>query len=166
MSHVTLKGKEIALEGNFIKKGQKAPPFTLVDISLKKRHLEEFKGKKKLISTVPSLDTEVCLLSTKILNEAAKKRADVVFLIVSADLPFAQKRVCGLEKLDNVIPLSMMHDKNFGKDYGVLIKEGVLQGLCARSLVVLDEQDKILYAELVGEISQEPTYENALAYLK
>lgn len=165
MSNVTLKGHKISLEGNFVKVGHGAPSFTLLDQKLGECHLHDFKNKKKILYIVPSLDTEVCLLSTRILNEAAKKHPEVVFLIISADLPFAHKRVCSLEKLDNVITLSMVKDKTFAHDYGVLIGEGFLQGLCARALIVLDGHDKVLHAELVSEISHEPNYEKALAFL-
>jgi thiol peroxidase len=89
-----------------------------------------------------------------------------VILVISADLPFAQKRFCGTEKLKNVIPLSLMRSKKFAEDYGMLIKDGPLTGLCARSIIVLDENDKVIYTELVPEITQEPNYEKALLALE
>jgi thiol peroxidase len=104
----------------------------------------------------------VCALSTKKFNEALQKHPEIVLLVVSADLPFAQKRFCGLENLSQVIPLSMMRNKDFAKSYGVLIEEGPLAGLAARALIVLDEKDRLLYAELVPEIATEPNYDKAL----
>lgn len=162
MSFVKLKGHRVLLENDFVQKGQHAPDFGLVGTDLTDYHLGSFSGKKKLLYIVPSLDTEVCLKSTKYLNEHAEKHHNTVILVISADLPFAMKRICGLDKIHGVIPLSMMRNKNFAKDYGVLIKEGPLAGLCARAVVVLDEHNKIIYTELVEEITSEPDYDNAL----
>jgi len=165
MAHVKLKGNPIALKGDVLKVGFKAPGFTLVDKDLNNCSLMDFEGKKKLLSIVPSLDTEVCLISSKKFNEAAKAHPEIAVLIVSTDLPFAQKRVCGLEKLGNIHTLSMMRDKSFAHDYGVLIAEGPLAGVCTRAVFVLDERDKVLYAEVVDEITKEPNYAKALAAL-
>lgn len=166
MVQVLLKGKPVNIHGDLPKIGSKAVDFELVDGDLKVRHLSEFKGKKKLLSTVPSLDTGTCSLSAKKLNEAASKLTNVVILVISADLPFAQKRFCGAENLKNIIPLSLMRSKKFTEDYGMLIKDGPLTGLCARSIIVLDENDKVIYTELVPEITQEPNYEKALTALR
>jgi len=166
MVQVLLKGKPINTHGDLPKIGSKAVDFELVDADLKVRHLSEFKGKKKLLSTVPSLDTPTCSLSAKKFNEAASKLNNVVILVISADLPFAQKRVCGAENLKNIISLSLMRSKKFAEDYGMLIKDGPLTGLCARSIIVLDENDKVIYTELVPEITQEPNYEKALLTLR
>lgn len=165
MSDVTLKGKTIHTGGELPAVGSKAPNFSLVDKDLKNRHLSDFQGKKKLISIVPSLDTDTCLLSSKKFNEAAKKHPEAVILVVSADLPFAQKRVCGLENLDNIITLSLMRSRDFAYDYGVLITDGPMEGLTARAVVVLDENNIVLHSELVSEITNEPNYEPALAKL-
>jgi thiol peroxidase len=165
MSRITLKGNPIHTTGELPVVGKKARPFKLVDIDLKERELSEFAGKRKLLSIVPSLDTEVCSLSAKKFNDAAKKHPGAVILVISADLPFAQKRVCGLEHLVNLITLSMMRTKDFAKDYGILIADGPLAGLCARAVLVLDEEDHVIYAELVPEITQEPDYDKALAVL-
>ena len=107
----------------------------------------------------------MCATSTQKFNEAAKGRDDVVMLIIAADLPFAMTRFCTGEKLDNVIPLAMMRSRNFAKDYGVLITDGPLAGITARAVVVIDENDKVVYTEMVPEIKQEPDYEKALAAL-
>ncbi|MGE0082720.1 MAG: thiol peroxidase [Thiohalomonadaceae bacterium] len=163
MGRVTLKGSPVTLIGELPAVGAKAPDFRLVDGSLADRTLADFAGKKKLISIVPSLDTPVCATSTLKFNKAAKANPGMVVLIVSSDLPFAASRFCTGEKLDNVITLSMMRDKHFAKDYGVLITDGPLAGITARAVVVLDEKDKVLYTQLVPEIGDEPDYDKALA---
>ncbi len=165
MTTIKLKGNPVHTNGEPPAAGQKAPGFTLVDSDLKERSLKEFAGKRKLIATVPSLDTQVCSLSAKKFNDAAKQHPEVMVIFVSADLPFAQKRVCGVENLQNIITLSMVRSKKFAEDLGLLIMDGPLQGVIARSVFVLDGDDKILYREIVEEITQEPGYEKALAAL-
>ncbi len=165
MAQISLKGSPINTSGNLPKIGTKAPSFRLIDGDLKERTLEEFKGKKKLLSIVPSLDTSVCSLSAKKFNEAAGQKKNDVILVISADSPFAQKRVCGAEKMDNIITLSLIRSKKFAEDYGILLVDGPLAGFCGRAIVVLDENDKVLYTELVPEIAQEPNYELALKAL-
>jgi thiol peroxidase len=165
MATITLQGNEIHTSGELPATGSQAPDFHLVDGELNDRRLADYAGKKKLLNIVPSLDTGVCATSTKKFNEAAASRANVVMLVISADLPFAQGRFCGAESVDKVIPLSMMRSRNFAKDYGVLIVDGPLAGITARAVVVLDENDKVVYTELVPEIAQEPDYEAALAAL-
>jgi thiol peroxidase len=128
--------------------------------------LATFKGKKKLLSIVPSLDTPTCSLSTKKFNEQASAYPNTVILIVSADLPYAQKRFCAAENTEQVKTLSMMRNREFARDYGVLIVDGPTEGITARAIVVIDENDKVLHTELVPEIRQEPDYEAALAALK
>lgn len=166
MAQITLKGNPIHTIGDLPKVGSKAPDFKLVDPDLKDVTLADFKGKKKLLNIVPSLDTPVCATSTKKFNEHARGRTDAVMLIISADLPFAQKRFCDTEKAGNVKTLSMMRDRNFAKDYGVLITDGPLAGINARAVMVLDENDVVKYTEFVPEIAQEPDYDKALAALK
>lgn len=165
MATVTLKGNKISTNGELPAAGVAAPEFMLTDSNLNDIGLTEFKGKKKLLNIVPSLDTEVCATSTKKFNEHAAGRDDVVMLVISADLPFAMSRFCNTEKTSQVKPLSMMRDRNFAKDYGVLIQDGPLRGITARAVVVIDENDKVIYSELVPEISQEPDYDKALAAL-
>lgn len=165
MAQVHLKGNPIHTNGQLPAPHTPAPDFTLVDTDLNNRSLKDFKGKRKLLSIVPSLDTAVCSLSTKKFNEALKEHPEVLALVISADLPFAQKRVCSAENIKNIITLSMMRSKDFAKDYGVLIQDGPLAGAAARSVVVLDEQDKVIYTELVPEITQEPHYDQALKAL-
>lgn len=165
MAKITLKGNEIHTNGQLPALNARAPDFILVDADLKDRTLRDYKGKRKLIYVVPSLDTSVCSLSTKKFNEAMQKHSEVIALIVSSDLPFAQKRFCGSENVNNVITLSMMRSKDFAKDYGLLIQDGPLAGICARAILVLDENDQIVYEELIPEIAQEPNYDKALAVL-
>ena len=165
MAEITLQGNPIHTNGELPAVGSQAPDFRLVDGELNDRTLADYRGKKKLLNIVPSLDTPVCAESTKKFNEAVAGRDDVVVLIISADLPFAQSRFCTGEGLENVIPLSMMRDRNFAKDYGVLITDGPLAGITARAVVVLDENDKVVYTELVPEIAQEPNYDAAIRAL-
>ena len=165
MAKVTLKGDPIHTSGDLPEVGQPAPEFTLVDKDLADRSLADFAGKKKLLNIVPSLDTPVCAESTRRFNEYAANHDDTVMLIISADLPFAQQRFCGDEGLDNVVPLSMMRGKAFARDYGVLLEDGPLAGVTARAVVVLDENDRVAYRQLVPEIADEPDYDEALEAL-
>jgi thiol peroxidase len=160
------KGQPIHTTGTPPTIHMKAPSFRLVDRQLNDRSLSEFQGKKKLLATVPSLDTGVCSLMTKHLNEFGKKHPHIVILTISADLPFAQNRFCEQEHVHNVLTLSTVRNQDFGKAYGLLIQDGPLAGLLARALFVLDEKDHILYEEIVAEISQEPNYHKALELLK
>ncbi|MHB8425226.1 MAG: thiol peroxidase [Gammaproteobacteria bacterium] len=165
MAKITLRGNPIHTSGELPKTGSTAPDFKLTTRDLKDVSLADFKGKKKLLNIVPSLDTPTCALSTRKFNEHAKAHQDTVVLIVSADLPFAQGRFCGNEHLENVIPLALMRDRKFAQDYGVLIQDGPMAGITARAVVVLDANDKVLHTELVPEIAQEPDYEKALKAL-
>ncbi len=166
MAKITLGGNPINTNGDMPKVGSPAPDFKLTDADLKDLSLADFKGKKKLLNIVPSLDTPTCALSTKKFNEQAAKHPNTVMLIVSADLPFAMKRFCAAENTDKVKSLSMMRDRHFAKDYGVLITDGPLAGITARAVVVIDENNKVVHTELVPEIKQEPNYDRALAALK
>jgi len=166
MAQVLLKGKAFHTTGNLPPLHTKAPEFKLVDKDLHDRSLSEFHGKRKVIATVPSLDTATCSLMTKHFNEFAKKHQNFIILTVSADLPFAQKRFCEGEGVHNVITLSMMRNKDFGKAYGLLMEDGPLAGVLARSVFVLDEKDHVLYTELVNEITTEPNYHKALEILQ
>jgi len=165
MATVTLEGNTINTNGDLPAVGATAPGFKLVDKDLNDVALDDFSGKKKLLNIVPSLDTGVCATSTKKFNDAAKQRTDTVFLTISADLPFAQGRFCEAETIDNLKTLSMMRSKQFAEDYGVLISDGPLAGVTARAVVVLDGDNKVVYAELVPEIVQEPDYDSAIAAL-
>jgi thiol peroxidase len=162
MATVTLSGNPINTNGDLPDVGATAPDFKLVDKDLNDVGLDAFAGKKKILSIVPSLDTGVCATSTKVFNERIGGRDDVVVLVASADLPFAQGRWCGAESVNNVVTLSMMRSRNFAKDYGVLIEDGPLAGITARAVLALDADNKILHTELVPEIAQEPDYDAAI----
>lgn len=165
MAKITLKGSPCNTNGELPAVGSKAPDFRLTNKDLGDVSLADYKGKRKLLNIVPSLDTGVCAASTKKFNEAAQQHKNAVFLVISADLPFAMGRFCSVEKLENVIPLSMMRSRHFAKDYGVLIADGPLEGIAARSVVVLDENDKVIYTQLVPEVAEEPNYDKALSAL-
>ncbi len=164
MATITLQGNEIHTNGDLPAVGADAPDFHLVDGELNDRRLADYAGKKKLLNIVPSLDTPVCATSTKKFNDHAADK-DAVMLVVAADLPFAMTRFCSGENVDKVIPLSMMRTRAFAKDYGVLIEDGPLAGITARAVVVIDENDKVVYTEMVPEIAQEPDYDAALAHI-
>jgi len=166
MAQVTLRGTPIHTNGEVPSVGAKAPDFKLVNGDLKDVSLADYKGKKKILNIVPSLDTPTCATSTRKFNKEASSLPNTVVLVVSADLPFASKRFCTTEGLQNVVPLSLMRTKAFAKDYGVLLQDGPLEGITARAVVVLDENDKVVYRQLVPEIGQEPDYDAALKAVK
>lgn len=165
MSQVTLKGQPIQVDGPFPAKGAQAPAFTLVGKDLSDVALASFAGKRKVLNIFPSVDTPTCATSVRKFNVEASKLANTVVLCVSADLPFAQKRFCGAEGLENVVNLSTMRGADFLANYGVAIASGPLAGLAARAVVVLDEHDQVLHSQLVGEIADEPDYAAAVAAL-
>ena len=166
MTSVTLKGNPVTLNGTFPTVGQTAPDFTLVAKDLSDVGLKNFSGKRKVLNIVPSLDTAVCATSTRKFNEAASKLNNTAVLVISADLPFAMSRFCVAEGLENVTTLSLMRGRNFMSNYGVEITNTGLAGVTARAVLVLDESNKVIHAELVSEITQEPNYDAALAVLK
>jgi len=165
MADITLKGNPCNTTGELPSVGSEAPDFKLTSADLADVSLADYSGKKKLLNIVPSQDTPVCSISTIKFNQSIKDKADAVALVISADLPFAQKRFCGAEGVENVISLSMMRSKTFAKDYGMLIENGPLAGLSGRAVVVLDEDNKVIYSQLVTEITDEPDYDAALAAL-
>lgn len=161
---VTLKGSPLALEGSLAKTGQMAPDFTALSDDLNEKSLSDFNGKVKLIASVPSLDTPVCDTEIKRFNEeAANVSRDVVIIFVSMDLPFAQKRFCQEFDINKVKTLSDHRDADFGKKYGVLIKD---MRLLARAIFILDKDNIVKYVQLVGELSSPPDYDAALRELK
>ncbi|TDC04153.1 thiol peroxidase [Nonomuraea longispora] len=166
MSDVTFKGNPITVGGSFPKPGDSAPAFRLVGDDLSERTLADFGGRTKVLNIFPSLDTGVCAASVRRFNQVASEHPDVAVLCVSADLPFAQKRFCGSEGLDKVTTLSLMRGREFLADYGVAQESGPLAGLAARAVIVLDGDNKVVYSELVPEITQEPDYDAALSALK
>ena len=161
---ITFKGKPMTLLGPDVNVGDRAPDFRAVDNGLAPVTLADFKGKVKIISAVPSLDTPVCDMETRRFNqEAAKLPVDVVVLTVSLDLPFAQKRWCAAAGIDKVKTLSDYQDRSFAAAYGVLIKE---LKLLSRSIFVVDKGDKVRYVQHVKEVAQEPDYAAVLAAAK
>ncbi|MCK0507513.1 thiol peroxidase [Aromatoleum anaerobium] len=166
MSKVTLGGNPIEVAGKFPQPGDTAPPLSLVGADLADVTLDKYAGKRKVLNIVPSLDTPTCATSTRKFNAEAGKLDNTVVLVISGDLPFAAKRFCVAEGLDNVVTLSTLRGREFLNDYGVEIASGPLQGLAARAVVVLDENNRVLHSQLVGEIKDEPDYAAALAALK
>ncbi|MFE3450542.1 thiol peroxidase [Nonomuraea sp. NPDC059194] len=165
MSDVTFKGNPITVGGTFPQPGDAAPAFSLVGKDLSDVTLAAFGGKTKVLNIFPSVDTGVCAASVRRFNEVAAQHPEVAVVCVSADLPFAQGRFCGAEGLDNVVTLSLMRGREFLTAYGVAQESGPLAGLAARAVVVLDADNKVVYSELVPEITQEPDYEGALKAL-
>jgi len=165
MAKVTFLGNKATISGKLPKVGSKAPDFSLPNKDLQDLGLSDFAGKKRLLNIVPSLDTPTCATSTRKFNESFAGREDAVALVISADLPFAQGRFCATEGLENVVTLSLMRSKKFARKYGVLIKDGPLEGLTARAVVVIDAKGKVTYTQLVPEIADEPDYDAALKAL-
>ncbi len=163
MATITLDGKETHTNGELPAVGSQAPDFRLTGKDMVDRTLADFAGKKKILNIVVSLETRFCEISTSKFNDAVDD--NTVALVISVDYPLAQVRVCDAVGADKVVTLSMLRSKNFAKDYGVLIQDGPLAGICARAVVVLDENNKVLHSELVPEIGQEPDYDSALAAL-
>ncbi|HGJ5856126.1 thiol peroxidase [Arsenophonus nasoniae] len=160
------KGQPVAINGTFLQLGDKAKEFTLVANDLAEKSLSDYQGKRKILNIFPSIDTGVCATSVRKFNQLASQLENSVVLCISADLPFAQSRFCGAEALDNVVTLSIFRAPSFSKDYGVEISSGPLKGLTARAVVIIDENDKVIYSELVDEITHEPNYDAALKALK
>jgi thiol peroxidase len=166
MATITLKGNPVSTSGDLPAVGSKAPDFKLVAEDLQDVTLAAFKGKRKILNIVPSLDTSVCATSARKFNERAKEIPNCVVIMVSADLPFASERFRSNEGLKDIITLSMMRSQQFALDYGVLMTDGPLAGICARAVVVLDESDRVVYSNLVPELGREPDYEKVLAAAK
>lgn len=167
MSHqVNFKGNPINVAGDFPTIGQSAPALTLTQQDLAEVTLKDFSGKRKVLNIFPSIDTGTCATSVRQFNQLASQLDNTLVLCISADLPFAQSRFCGAEGLDQVKTLSCFRHREFQQDWGVAIEEGPLRGLTARAVVVLNEQDQVIYSECVAEIAQEPNYDAALNVLK
>ncbi len=162
MAKITLKGNPINTRGDLPKAGSAAPDFKLVKNDLSEATLAGYAGKTKVLNIFPSLDTAVCALSVKRFNQEAAKLPNTVILNISADLPFAQKRFCGAEGINNAETLSCFRS-TFAKDYNVAIVDGPLAGLCSRAVIILDGDNKVRYAQQVPEITEEPDYAKALA---
>ncbi len=166
MATITLKGNEITTVGDLPAIGTKAPDFTLTKTDLTCATLADYKGKKLVLNIFPSLDTGVCAASVRRFNELASNISNTVVLCISDDLPFAHKRFCTTEGIENVVSLSEMAVRSFGEDYGLRITSGALSGILSRAVIVLDEDGVVVYSEQVPEIGQEPNYDAAIAALQ
>ncbi|MBP9792734.1 MAG: thiol peroxidase [Flavobacterium sp.] len=165
MASITLGGNAVNTSGELPKIGTKAPNFKLIKTDLSSASLEDYKGTKLVLNIFPSIDTGTCATSVRKFNETASTLENTKVLCISRDLPFAQKRFCGAEGLENVENLSDFKDGSFGKDYGLEIADSVLAGLHSRVVIILDENGVVKYTEQVPEIANEPNYESALAAL-
>lgn len=165
MARITLAGNAIDTVGDLPGIGTKAPPFSLTKSDFSMVGLEDFAGKTIVLNIFLSVDTSVCAASLRRFNKEAGELDKTIVLCVSADLPFAHKRFCEAEGLADVIPLSVFRSPDFGKDYGITIKNGPSAGLLARAVVIIDPSNTVVYTELVPEIGQEPNYDAALAKL-
>lgn len=165
MATITLKGTPIETSGSLPAIGRQAPAFNLTRTDLSSCTQDDFSGKTIVLNIFPSIDTPVCAASVRRFNAEAILQKDTVVLCISADLPFAHKRFCEIDGLDNVIPLSVFRSPSFGADYGLTITTGPLTGLLARAIVILNPDGKVVHTELVPEIAQEPDYHKALAVL-
>ncbi|NTV14617.1 MAG: thiol peroxidase [Desulfobulbaceae bacterium] len=166
MATITLHGKPLETVGALPAPGSTAPAFTLAKTDLTDCTLADFAGKTVVLNIFPSIDTPVCAASVRRFNQEAGQRDNTVVLCISADLPFAHHRFCEVEGLKNVIPLSVFRSPAFANDYGILIASGPIAGLLARAVVIIGPIGKVVYAEQVPEISQEPDYLKAMAALE
>jgi thiol peroxidase len=165
MASITLGGNPINTSGELPKVGTKLANFNLIQNDLSVASLSSFAGKNLILNIFPSVDTGTCAASVRKFNETAGNLDNTAVLCISRDLPFAQKRFCGAEGLENVINLSDFQSGEFGKTNGLEILDGPLAGLHSRVLIVTDPTGTILHTEQVNEIADEPNYEAALAVL-
>ena len=165
MAKITLKGNPVNTSGTLPPIGSPAPGFTLVKSDLSQLSLDDLKGRKVVLNISPSLDTSVCATAVRKFNQMAAGRDNVVVLAITRDLPFAHNRFCTTEGISNVITLSGFRDSSFGRAYGIDIIDGLFEGLYARCVVVINEEGRVVYSELVPEIATEPDYDSALAAL-
>ena len=166
MAKITLKGNEIHTNGSLPQVGAEAPNFSGVKSDLSELSLNDFQGRRVVINVFPSLDTAICASSVRKFNEILSSLSNTVVIALSKDLPFAQGRFCTTEGIKNVIPLSVFRNTEFEESYGMLMIDGALRGLLARAVIVIDTNGKIIYTELVSEITNEPNYNSVLNVLK
>lgn len=159
---VICRGQEAHTSGPMVKVGEQAPDFRATNAELQDVSLSSFKGKRVILNIFPSLDTPTCALSVRQFNARASELENTVVLCLSMDLPFAQSRFCSVEGLNNVVPLSLFRSQDFLQGYGIQLADGPLRGLMARAVVVIDENGKVCYTQLVSNISNEPDYDAAL----
>jgi thiol peroxidase len=163
MASITLKGNECHTCGDLPAVGSTAPEFKLIGNDLSESTIASFDGRNVVLNIFPSLDTPVCATSVRQFNQKAAATGNTAVVNVSMDLPFAHKRFCESEGIDNVTNLSAFRSPEFGQDYGVLITDGPLQGLFARAIVVINDRNEVVHTQLIPEIAQEPDYDAALA---
>ena len=165
MATVTRRGEPVETIGELPPTGNTAPAFTLVKDDLSELSLADYQNQRIILNIFPSIDTPTCQMSVRTFNQKASSLENTSVICVSADLPFAQKRFCGSEGIENVINASTFRSPEFGKDYGLTITTGLLKGLLTRAVVVIDKSGEVLYTELVNEIGSEPDYDAAIASL-
>lgn len=166
MTTTKFKGSPVHIDGEFIREGVQAPDFELVKTDLSTLGLGDLAGKRVVLNIFPSLDTGVCATSVRKFNKLAASMPDTVVVAVSKDLPFAHARFCTTEGIENVVPASDFRATGFGRAYGVLMADGPLAGLLARAVVVIDKAGKVVYTQLVPEITEEPDYDAAVGAVK
>ena len=162
MTQITINGKSLTTIGQLPETGSKAPGFQLTNQGLMDVSLQDYNGKPLLLNIFPSIDTPTCAKSVRRFNLEAATMPDIDILCISMDLPFAQKRFCGIEGIDNVRALSNFRNRSFGRDYGVEILDGPMGGLLARAIVIINAAHEVVYTELVQEMAYEPDYRLAL----
>ncbi|NLZ94514.1 MAG: thiol peroxidase [Bacteroidales bacterium] len=162
MTKITFKGNLVNTSGTLPKVGERAPKFKLVNSSLEEVRLLDYKGKNVVLNIFPSLDTGVCAASVRKFNKDAGSLDNTVVLGISSDLPFASGRFCSTEGIENTTTLSVFRNDKFAKDYGVLLVDGPMKGLTARAVVVVNPEGKVIYNQLVPEITEEPDYDSAI----
>ena len=162
MTQITLKGNTLMTIGSLPAVGSVAKDFKLTATDLSTKTLADFKGQKLVLNIFPSVDTGTCAASVRNFNKEAANLTNTKVLCISRDLPFAQKRFCGVEGIENVVMLSDFNTGSFGKDYGLIMIDGALSGLLSRSIVVIDENGVVKYTEQVTETTEAPNYQAAL----
>ena len=162
MTKIAFKGNPVNTSGSLPKVGETAPDFNLVNSSLEEVKLSDYKGKNVVLNIFPSLDTGVCAASVRKFNKEATSLDNTVVLGISTDLPFAASRFCSAEGIENVVTLSVFRNDQFAKDYGVLLVDGPMKGLTARAVVTVNPEGKVIYNQLVPEITEEPDYDSAI----
>lgn len=166
METVFFKGQEVHTYGNLPAVGTQAPVFKLTTATLEDLTLDSLRGRKVVLNIFPSLDTPVCAASVRRFNQEASKVDNVTVVCVSEDLPFAMSRFCTLEGLKDVVAASAFRSPEFAKEYGVELIDGPLKGLLTRAVIIIDEEGKVIYRDLVEEITNEPDYASAIKMLK
>ncbi len=165
MTTTNLAGNPIQLAGDFPVKGNAVKNFIAVKQDLSEFSLNDFQGEKKILNIFPSIDTDVCATSVRTFNKRASELGDTRVICLSADLPFAHKRFCGAEGIENVVTGSLFRNPDFARDNGILIEDSPLKGLTARAIIVLNETNSVLHSELADDITHEPDYDAAISVL-